>query len=276
MNRPSAPSPSTPGSPRASRVQSVDRAVLLLRAIAHAGEPHTTAAALAAACDLNRATAWRILSTLETHGMVVCDRATGRWTLGPTVSELVGHVGIEDLVATAHPVLERLATLTGETAALAVVRGQGLTYVDEVASTAIISAKWLGRSVPLHATSTGKALLAFLGEQEVEQLLSGELSAHTATTVTDRGALLAELAATRARGYGTCRGELEESLFGVSAPALDRDGRPIAVISIWGPGERVTEARFATLGMLAAQAGAEVASLRSTRLADWPPVPAAD
>ncbi|MGD9959350.1 IclR family transcriptional regulator [Nocardioides sp.] len=241
----------------------MDRAVALLRAVATATGAQSTAPALAEACDLNRATAWRILSTLETHGMVSCDRATGRWSIGLTVAEIAGNVGIEGLIATAHAVLERLAALTGETAALAVVRGEGLTYVDEVAPTAIVSAKWLGRSVPLHATSTGKALLAFLSEKEVERLLPRELTAHTATTITDRNELLEELALTREQGYGVCRGELESSLYGVSAPALDRDGRPIAVISIWGPGVRVTEARFATLGALTAQAGAEVALLRA-------------
>ncbi|CUR58742.1 Repressor of aceBA operon [metagenome] len=267
MSSPSLPSP---GSPRASRVQSVDRAVALLRAVATATGAQSTAPALAETCNLNRATAWRILSTLETHGMVSCDRATGRWSIGMTVAEIAGNVGIEGLIATAHAVLERLAALTGETAALAVVRGEGLTYVDEVAPAAIISAKWVGRSIPLHATSTGKALLAFLSDKEVDRLLPRELKAHTSTTVTDRDELLEELALTRQRGYGVCRGELESSLYGVSAPALDRDGRPIAVISIWGPGLRVTEARFPTLGVLAAQAGVEVALLRTGQHASHP------
>jgi len=247
---------------RASRVQSVDRAVALLRAVATASGEQSTAPALAEACGLNRATAWRILSTLETQGMVICDRKSGRWSIGLTVVEIAGNVGIDRLIADAHEVLERLSAMTGETADLAVVRGKGITYVDEVAPAAIITAKWLGRSVPLHATSTGKALLAFLSEKEVDRLLPNMLEAHTPTTITDRSELLEELALTRERGYGTCRGELESSLFGVSAPALDHNGRPLAIISIWGPGLRVTEARMPTLGLLAAEAAKEIARLR--------------
>ncbi len=195
--------------------------------------------------------------------MVTCDRLTGRWAIGLAVVELAGATGVDGLIAAAHGVLEKLSLQTGETADLAVVRAEGLTYVDEVAPIAIVTAKWLGRSVPLHATSTGKALLAFLSDKEVERLLPQTLEAHTATTITDRVALLEELALTRERGYGTCRGELESSLFGVSAPALDHDGRPLAVVSIWGPGERVTEARLPTLGLLAVDAAMEITRLRT-------------
>ena len=134
----------------------------------------------------------------------------------------------------------------------------GLTYIDEVTPTAVVTASWLGHTVPLHATSTGKALLAFLPAAQVQQVLSGPLTSFTATTITDPQALAAELAATRARGYGVCAGELESSLYGVSAPVLDRTGRPLAVLSIWGPRDRVHEGVFAKVGAVAVQAAAEV------------------
>ena len=76
----------------------------------------------------------------------------------------------------------------------------------------------------------------------------------------------AELAATRARGYGVCAGELESSLFGVSAPVLDRTGRPLAVLSIWGPKDRVHEDLFPQLGAIAVRAAAEVATARSAAI----------
>lgn len=249
-----------------SYVQSVDRAVALLRAVASASGRQSTAAALAEACDLNRATAWRILTTLESTGMVWCDRDTGRWSIGLGVLELAGRRGLQGLIDAAHSVLVRLCDASGETADLAVVRAEGLTYVDEVAPSSIVTAKWLGRSVPLHATSTGKALLAFLPVREVERLLPRHLVAHTPNTITQRSLLMAELELTKARGYGVCRGELESTLWGVSAPALDPSGRPIAVVSIWGPSERVTEGSFAALGALAISAGHDMARLRVDRM----------
>lgn len=249
-----------------SYVQSVDRAIALLRAVASASGARSTAAALAETCDLNRATAWRILSTLEANGMVSCDRSTGRWFIGLGVLEIAGRQGSQSLIAAAHEVLVRLSEASGETADLAVASADGLTYVDEVAPTSIVTARWLGRTVPLHATSTGKALLAFLPEREVERLLRGKLRAHTPTTITDRSRLMEELAQAREDGYGVCRGELESNLFGVSAPILDPAGRPIAVVSIWGPGLRVTEDRFPALGTLAVEAGRDMARLRVDRM----------
>ncbi|MEP6815588.1 MAG: IclR family transcriptional regulator [Marmoricola sp.] len=253
----------------ASRVQSVDRAMVLLRAVALASGAGSTAPALADTSGLNRATAWRILRTLETHGMVTCDRDTGRWSIGLSVVEIASSVGIESLVAAGHEVLQRLSVQTGETADLAISRGEGLTYVDEVRPVAIVSARWLGRTVPLHATSTGKALLAFLSDRQVDWLLPVTLAAHTPTTITDRETLDAELALTRQRGYSTCRGELETHLHGVSAPVFDNDGRPIAVVSIWGPESRVTQERLPALGALAGEAAREIARLHDNRAGSW-------
>lgn len=75
-----------------------------------------------------------------------------------------------------------------------------------------------------------------------------DLTAFTPTTVTDRRALMAELRRTRERGFATCSGELEPDLWGVSAAVPDPSGRPVAVVSLWGPAGRVGPDRFAALG----------------------------
>jgi DNA-binding IclR family transcriptional regulator len=247
-----------------ARIQSVDRAIDLLLAVAAADPTAAGVPALARACGLNRATAWRLLKTLQARGMVTVDEATGRYSLGLTAVELGGAAGPDALIAAARPVLERTCRQTGETASLAMPGMGGLTYVDEVTPAAVLTASWLGRSVPLHATSTGKALLAFLPAERVRRVLAEELPAFTDTTVTTPGELAAELTATRARGYGTCAGELESSLYGVSAPVLDRTGRPLAVLSIWGPKDRVSEQMFAELGAIAVHAARQVGSAQLT------------
>jgi IclR family acetate operon transcriptional repressor len=253
------------------RIQSVDRAVDLLQAVAVASPEAAGAPALARACGLNRATAWRLLKTLQARGLVALDEATGRYSIGLTAMELGNAAGPDALIAAAHPVLERTCRETGETASLAVPGMGGLTYVDEVTPTAVLTASWLGRSVPVHATSTGKAMLAFLPAEQVRRVLAGELRSFTATTITDPEALAAELAATRARGYGICAGELESSLYGVSAPVLDHTRRPLAVLSIWGPQDRVHEGLFADLGAVAVRAAARVSAAQ--RGAGWPEAP---
>jgi DNA-binding IclR family transcriptional regulator len=239
------------------RIQSVDRAIDLLLAVAAAGPADAGVPALAKACGLNRATAWRLLKTLQARRMVTVDES-GRYALGVTAVELGGAAGPDAMIAAAHPVLERMCAQTGETASLAMPVVGGLTYVDEVTPAAVLTASWLGRTVPLHATSTGKALLAFLPAGELRRVLPAALHGFTDTTITAAMALDAELVATRARGYGTCAGELESALYGVSAPVLDRTGRPLAVLSIWGPKDRVPEQRFAELGPIAVAAAREV------------------
>ena len=247
----------TTGRPE-GRVQSVDRAAALLRAVASSGP--STAAELAATCGLNRATAYRILTTLEQHELVERDRATGRFRIGRGIVELAGPTRRASVVAIARPVLERLSARVGQTAALAVPSNGSLVYVDEVIPGRVLAASWLGRPVPFHATSTGKAYLAALEAGELVAYLDPELVRFTDTTLTTRAALIEELATTRDRGYGTCRGEFEETLDGVSAAVLD-DGRPIAVVSLWWPVGRTAPVDVEQAGRAARAAAREVSAL---------------
>src|SRR5919107_493583 len=80
-----------------------------------------------------------------------------------------------------------------ETASLAVPRALQLVYVDQVEAPHVMAANWLGRPTPLHATSTGKAFLAWLGADELGAALPGRLQRFTDTTITTRAALRAEL-----------------------------------------------------------------------------------
>lgn len=245
--------------PQSGRVQSLERAIAVLQAIAESPEEGATVAELAARCTLNRATVWRLLATMERQFVVERDPLTNRYLIGFAIARMAASAGVDGLVRRAHGILRRVSEQTGETAGLAVVRRLGLTYVDEVVPSAVISAKWLGRPVPLHATSTGKALLAWLPPAEVESLLAGPLVGYTDTTITQRARLRDELTTTRERGYGACVGEAEGGLFGVSAPVLDDRARPFAVVSIWGPRDRVPESRFPALGGLVREAADDVA-----------------
>ncbi len=244
------------GADRIPRVQTVDRAMMLLRAVATAAPEDSTAARLAEACGLNRATAWRILHTLAAHDVIVCSEETGRWSIGVAVVDMAQSAGTDTVMALARPGLERLSLQTGETAALAVWRMGGLTYVDEVVPPAIVAATWLGQTVPLHATSTGKVLLAFGDPQVVPRLPRRGLERFTDTTITTGAALDKELGRTRLLGFATCRGEYEASAWGVSAPVVDNAGRLLAILSIWGPGTRVSDARLEVLGPLVHSAAA--------------------
>ena len=224
------------------RIQSVDRAIDLLLAVAAAGPADAGVPALARACGLNRATAWRLLKTLQARGMVTVDgRAAGTHS-GVTAVELGGRrgAGRPDRGgapgAGAHVRADRRDGVAGDARRRrAHLRRRGhadrradgeLAGPHRAAARHVDRARRCSRSCP-PARCGGCSPTT--------------LPAFTDTTITTPEALDAELAATRARGYGTCAGELESSLYGVSAPVLDRAGRPLAVLSIWGPKDRVPE-----------------------------------
>lgn len=238
-------------------MQSVARAAELLKAL----DGPATVFELADRCGLNRSTAWRILATLEDSGLVERDSETGRYAVGYALVGLAAGAGHEPLVRRAHPHLRALAGACAETASLAVPRALELVYVDQVRAPHVMAANWLGRPTPLHATSTGKALLSVTDPAEVLVMLGPTLQRYTDTTVTDLPTLLEEIEQTRRRGWGACRGEFEISAHGVSSPVLDRYGRVRAVLSIWGPGQRVTDERLPELGALAREAAARLGGL---------------
>ncbi len=242
-----------------ARVQSVDRALRLLASVAAAAPRGETVAELAARCSINRATAWRLLGTLEAHQLVERNPSTNRYQVGFALVRMSAAAGYDGLVRRTRPILERVSSQTGETADLAVAGLHGVTYVGEVAPPSVLAVSWLAREVPLHATSTGKAFLAWLPAEEAVGLLETPLRGFTDTTVTDPDRLLDELADIRERGYAQCAGELEPTLYGVSAPVLDAAGtRPLAVFSIWGPANRVPLERFPALGVVAIKAAADI------------------
>ena len=241
------------------RVQSVQRAIALLDAIARAAPAGQTASELALACGINRATAWRLLATLEEQALVTRDPMTSRYQIGYTVARLAAASGVDGVVRRAHHVLERVCAQTGEAASLALARRSELVYIDEVAPPSVLTVNWLARPVPLHATSTGKAWLAWLPPPEARGLLGPVLEGFTDATVTDFGRLFDEFAQIRAQGYAVSAGELEPALFGVSAPVMQPGvERPVAVLSVWGPSGRVPRERLEALGAIAIDAAAAV------------------
>jgi DNA-binding IclR family transcriptional regulator len=242
-----------------SRVQSVQRAVGLLKAIAESLVP-PTAAELAERCSLNRTTAWRILQTLEDEGVLDRDPQTNRYSTGYELTRFAANAD-ESLLRVARPHLVELSGQTGETVSLAVPRGLELVYVEQIQAPHVMAADWLGRAVPLHGTSTGKALLAWLSASELDDVLSEPLASFTEATITDPAGLRAELDDVRRLGYAASRGELEASLWGVSAAVLDRGRRPIAVVSVWGAERRVLDRGVEQLGEATAATAATLAAL---------------
>jgi len=242
------------------RVQSVDRAAVLLRAVADSPTP-ATVWELARQCDINRSTAWRILSTLELHGLVERDPHTQRYSVGFAALQMGAAADYDPLARRLRPVLERLANETGEIVSLVAARRFSLVYVDQADPPGAPVPSWLGRPIPLHATSSGKVFLAWLDPDELEAVLPAALEQFTPATITDRQVLVDSLADIRRDGYGTCISEFEEFSNGVSAAVFDRRIRPVVIVNIFGPSQRVTRRRLSALGKIALRAAHEMSAV---------------
>ena len=125
-----------------------------------------------------------------------------------------------------------------------------------------MSPNWLGRAVALHATSSGKAFLAWLPKEERRRPPPGEARAlHRRLRSPIGGSLEEEFEAVRRDGYSICVGELEETLYGASAAVLNERERPVAIVSVWGPQHRVPAERLPEIGRRAKAAAGEIEAL---------------
>lgn len=237
-----------------SIVKTVDKALMVLETLADAEETGLTLEAISLRTGVNRVTAWRLLATLKRRGFVKYDPLTHEYRLGPVLLQIGGAAYARfDLRGQVRPVLEQLVEATGETANFGILLGGGeMMFTEQIRSPLMVHATpQLGMHLPLHCTAAGKAMLAFLPEEEVERIVREKgLKALTDKSITDLAWLKKELAEIRARGYATDDEETEVGGRCVGAPILGSEGQPIGSISVTVPSNRILEARFDELGLL--------------------------
>jgi DNA-binding IclR family transcriptional regulator len=228
-------------------VQSVDRAVAILEILAREGEAGVTE--VARELGVHKSTASRLLAALDRRELVTQDAARGRFRLGVGLVRLAGAAsrGL-DLVQESRPVCRALAQEVGETVNLAILSGRDALYLDQAAGPAALSPhNWAGQHIPLHATSDGKVLLAYLPAAQIIELLAPPLRRFTDHTITTPAEFRQILPEVRRRGYATAVDELEDGLTAVAAPVRDAEGRVIASISASGPSFRIPAERIPQL-----------------------------
>ncbi|GAA0313040.1 IclR family transcriptional regulator [Kineococcus aurantiacus] len=237
-------------------MQSVDRAVSLLQALALRGSAGLTELSLDV--GIHKSTVFRLLATLEARGLVEQDAGRGRYRLGQTARRLAaGATGSTDVAASAHPIAQELATTAGETVNVVISDGQEVVTVDQVTGGAIVSSSdWVGRRAPLHATAAGKVFLAAMAPAQLTAALRAGLPRLTDATITDRSALRAQLAEVRARGWASVFEEHEVGLVVIAAPLRDADGRTVGALTLGGPSYRVNAATLPGLTELLLDAAA--------------------
>jgi len=220
-------------------VQSVDRALAVLEILARDG--HAGVSDIAEEMGVHKSTVSRLLGSLVSREMVHQNSERGKYQLGFGILRLASSIpGRLSLVREARPVLEALAEEFKETVNLAVLRSNYAVNVDQAMGPSTLATHdWVGNLTPLHATSSGKVLLAALPAEERDRILKETgLPSRTPRTITNRKELENQLLAVGRDGYGVVREEFEIGLTAAAVPVYNHMGAVIGAISISGPAFR--------------------------------------
>ena len=225
----------------AEPIKVLDKAVCLLKAL-QAGAPCYGVRELARRTGINRSTTYRILRTLERHGLVMRDPETDQYCLGYMLLALANHVQKDDVLKrAAAPILQMIVQKVDETASLYVP----LPPLHAVCITRLETTNPLrmttrvGEAIPLGRGSASKVLLAFMARgREVETVET--LHRTFPGLIPDPNGLVRELFQIQAQGYGISVGERVPHAASVSAPVLSPGGEVVACITVAGPASRFT------------------------------------
>jgi DNA-binding IclR family transcriptional regulator len=220
-----------------------------------------SAAEIGRLTDIPQNSVFRIMQTLQSRGYVTRREDDKRFTLTSRLFELTHpRVGAKSLAIESYDSLCYLRDQTGETAQLLVRAAWKAVVLEQVAGHHAV--KVLGEvamRVPLYSCAPGKAILAWLPDDELNRFFDEvKMKQYTPTTRATRKLLLADLIESRQRGYTIDRSEGLESIQCAAAPILNSRGYPIAGITIVGPRFRVTEDRFEEIGQACVEAAQQV------------------
>jgi IclR family pca regulon transcriptional regulator len=220
-------------------VQSLERGLAVLQVFSREN-PAPTLSEVARLAGTTRATARRILLTLERLGHVRSDGR--RFSLTPRVLALGwSYLSSLNLWEIAQPLMEDLVEETGESCSAATLDLPDVVYVARVPTRRIMSITLgVGTRLPAHATSMGRVLLAALDPEELDAFLgTTPLAALTENTVTEPAALRVAVDAVRAQGWALVDQELELGLRSVAAPIQDAERRTVAALNVSAAVSRV-------------------------------------
>ncbi len=187
-----------------------------------------------------QSTASRLLAMLEYHGLATKDAATGKYLPGPNLLGLaLSVVGQLDLWQQAHSHVEDLRDQLNETVHVGVLHGTDIVYVGGIESMQSLRVGLrVGLSLPAHATSGGKVLLAEQSSKQIRASYPAQLPRQTAATISSRDELERNLADIRDQGYAVSRDENEPDVSSLAVPVRDARGHAVAALVVTAPTSR--------------------------------------
>lgn len=233
------PAPGAPADPYL--VAPVAKALAVLAFVEDAGQ-EVGLSDVARALGLPKTSAFRYLYTLAAAGFVGYGTGRDRYRPGPRLHRgREGETDVQRLRELAIPAMSGLRKRFNETINLGVPDRDRVVYAEMIESSrALRMQARIGERHPLNSTSLGKAILAFMPEEERAPLLASPLKAMTGRTTTDVAQLRRQLREIARKGYAVEIGENEEGLMCIGVPILERGGRPVAALSLSAPEARLT------------------------------------
>ncbi len=235
-----------------------------LRILVYMGEqaPEAGVTELASELGLTKATVHRLLNAMERFDLIERNTASERYRLGLKLHQL-GSRAVESrtLRTEAHRLLVEMSRRSRETVSLATPAPGGVICLDRLDSphTIITVCTPVGSMFPAHCTAAGKAILAYMADDEIDELVHRHgLKQYTPFTITQMVRLKENLRLIRQRGYAVDHQELERGLSGVAAPILSAHERVIAAVGIAGPTLRFRGKELAEKVALATEIGARL------------------
>lgn len=254
-------------------VNTVAKALQILDALSD-GQPQGVSD-LAKNLNLPKSSVFSILETLVSGKIAEKNSETGKYSLGVKLIELgnCAQTGL-DICRIAAPFLQGLNVKFDETVHLTVLDNNEVLYIDCIESRRRLRTySVIGVRAPLHCTSVGKAILAFLPDPEIEKIVAEKgLPVFTPATIANREQLTAEVAVIRKQGFAIDNMEHEEHLRCVGAPIFNSQGKVFASLSLSGPAERNTMERILEMAPEVVAAGLEISrrlGWRGETLASW-------
>jgi IclR family transcriptional regulator, KDG regulon repressor len=230
-------------------VRAVERALDILLCFTHE-EPTRSLTQIAESVQMSKTTVHRLLTTLEIKRFITRDKISGLYRLGFRFIEMASLV-LQDveLHRWAYPYLQRLSAEFGETIDLSILDGSHVIYLEVIESPQRVKlAAAVGQRLPASFTASGKALLAYLPDEQAKKIIGDNMAESTQHASISAQDLLADLKATAERGYAIAEQEYEDAINAVAAPIFGADRHPIASIAIVGPSFRLTKDRLPALG----------------------------
>jgi DNA-binding IclR family transcriptional regulator len=230
-------------------IRAVDRALDILLCFTKQ-TPRLTMTQIAEQVGMNKSTVHRLLGTLEKKRFVQRDPSTGLYQLGIRVLQMV-YLTMEhnNLRQYASPFLRSLCEQHRETITLSILDNADVVFLDVIESTQRVKlAASTGQHLPAFATAAGKAILAYLPEQTVNEILGQGMQLYTSKTIQSLEVFKNALHQIRVQGFSISEQEFEDGINAVAAPIRDPNGLPIAAITVAGPAYRLSGERMREIG----------------------------